>query len=126
MQSNTQERTTSPKSRQPSQSHTGSRETQKPIREEVTPQVGPKSVDPLTKRGAEAGSETPSEIPGDHWQNPADPTRKEGDVTPIYADERLASGEDMEEPTPSKKTLESFGADANPKNSGEVAKNDSF
>lgn len=54
----------------------------------------------------------PNGTPGDHWQNPADPTRKDGDVTPVYADERLASGEDLQEPTPSRRTLENLGADA--------------
>lgn len=77
MQTIPQERTTGPKAQVPSQSHTRSRETEKP-------------TDP----------EVPAEAPGDRKQNPADPTRKDGDVTPIYADERYASGEDMEEPTP--------------------------
>lgn len=103
MQTNPQERTSGPKAKVPSQSHTGSRETQKPLREEVTSQNEPKASEPLVKRGAEGDpreKETPQELPGDHKQNPADPTRKDGDVTPIYADERYSSGEDMEEPTP--------------------------
>lgn len=140
-QERTQERMTDTKSRSSSsQTHTGSRESVKPMRDEVIPQVGPKSVDPLNKRGASAdmGGEpdiSPNDVPekqtpqnpGDHKQNPADPTRKEGEVTPLYAnDQRLRAGEDLEEPTPethpAHRTVEGNGIDRNPRNSGEVSK----
>ena len=132
---NSQERSTETKVRpSSSQSHTGPRVSEKPLRSEVLPEVGPKSVDPLTKRGAAGGKENelPGELPeknipeslpedpGQHRQNPADPTRKEGDIPPMWAkDLRMQQGEDMEEPTP---TREGGAIDRNPRNSGEVSK----
>ena len=105
----------------------------------IPTQVGPNSVDPLTKRGAANQEKRPQmppqlpgdapeknipqslpEDPGDHRQNPADPTRKDGDVPPIYAeDNRLQAGEDMQEPTP---TREGNSIDRNPRSSGEVSR----
>jgi hypothetical protein len=81
----------------------------------TNPQVRPNSADPLAKKASTGG---------EHWQNPADPTRKDGDVPPIYAeDRRLDQGEDLEEPqSDTHATSEDKPLQTKPKNSGEVSK----